>query len=66
MELTAKENAYDDCLAALKKAFEKDILTLQEYLQQVRKLSGKQFKQTLKRNKIVAALTKQQVAQRAV
>jgi len=66
VELTAKENAYDDCLAALKKAFEKDILTLQEYLQQVRKLSGKQFKQTLKRNKIVAALTKQQVAQRAV
>jgi hypothetical protein len=43
-------------MTALKKAYEKDLLTLQEYLQQVRKLSGKQFKQILKRNKIVSAL----------
>lgn len=56
VDLTAKEHAYDDCMAALKKAYEKDLLTLQEYLQQVRKLSGKQFKQILKRNKIVSAL----------
>ena len=54
--MRAKELAYDDCMAALKKAYEKDLLTLQEYLQHVRKLSGKQFKQILKRNKIVTAL----------
>ena len=59
IDLTAKENAYDDCMAALKKAYEKDMLNLQEYLQLVRKLSGKQFKSTLKRNKIIQALSKQ-------
>ena len=32
IELTAKENAFEDCLAALKKSYEKDILSLQEFL----------------------------------
>ena len=57
IDLTAKENAIEDCLAALKKAYEKDVLNLQEFLSNIRKLSNKQFKATLKRNKLVAALS---------
>lgn len=43
-------------MAALKKAYEKDLLTLPELLAQIRKLSVKQFKSAYKRNKVVAAL----------
>lgn len=32
IELTAKENAYEDCLVVLKKAFEKDQMSLSEFL----------------------------------
>jgi hypothetical protein len=45
-------------MAALKKAYEKDLMNLNEFLQNVRKLSNKQFKSTLKRNKIVAVVSK--------
>lgn len=41
IDFTAKENAYEDCMAALKKAYEKDLLTLPEFLAQIRKLSVK-------------------------
>ncbi|TNV72463.1 hypothetical protein FGO68_gene11295 [Halteria grandinella] len=56
IDFTAKENAYEDCMAALKKAYEKDLLTLPEFLAQIRKLSVKQFKSTYKRNKVITAL----------
>ena len=32
IDLTTKENAIEDCLVAMKKAYEKDVLTLQEFL----------------------------------
>lgn len=32
VDLTAKENAYEDCLVALKKAYEKDQLSLSDFL----------------------------------
>jgi hypothetical protein len=32
IDLTAKENALDDCLATVKKAYEKDLLTLPEFI----------------------------------
>jgi len=56
IELTAKENSIEDCMAVLKKSYEKDQISMQEFLQQVRKLSGKQFRQVVKRNKIMKAL----------
>jgi Vps23 core domain len=58
VELTAKENALEDCMAAIKKAYEKEQLNLIDFLSTIRKLSNKQFKTTLKRNKIVNALSK--------
>jgi len=33
IDLVAKENAFEDCQVALKKAFEKDQLSLQDFLQ---------------------------------
>jgi hypothetical protein len=32
LELTAKENGLEDCLVVLKKGYEKDVLTLKEFL----------------------------------
>lgn len=58
MELTSKENALEDCMAVLKKAYEKEQMSLNDFLAMIRKLSNKQFKTTLKRNKIVNALNK--------
>ncbi len=55
--MTAKENALEDCLVALKKAYEKDQISLNDFLGNIRKLSNKQFKATLKRNKIIGALS---------
>ncbi|CDW87918.1 tumor susceptibility gene 101 protein [Stylonychia lemnae] len=57
IDLTAKESAFEDCLVALKKAYEKDQMNLQEFLKSIRQISNRQFKATLKRNKIVAALS---------
>lgn len=33
IELTAKENAIEDCLVGVKKAYEKDLFTLSEFIQ---------------------------------
>ena len=32
IELTAKENAIEDCMAAIKKAYEKDMMPLSEFI----------------------------------
>lgn len=32
IELTSKENALEDCQVVIKKAFEKDVLNLKEFL----------------------------------
>lgn len=57
IDLTAKENAIEDCLVAIKKAYEKDLLTLGELMQNVRRLSNKQFKSILKRNKLTVSIS---------
>ena len=43
-------------MGALKKAYDNDLLTLQEFLGEVRKLSKKQFKSCYKRFKVVQAI----------
>ena len=43
-------------MAVIKKAFESDQLTLQEYLQNIRQLSSKQSKQVYKLQKINKAI----------
>jgi len=53
----AKYNALEDCMAAVKKGFEKDAVTLPDFLKQVRMLAAKQFKQRSKMQKIQDALT---------
>ncbi len=63
--MTAKENAIEDCMLSLKKAFEKEKISMSDFLLNVRKLSNKQFKATLKRNKVVNYLAKQQSAKKA-
>ncbi len=57
--MTAKENAIEDCLTILKKAYEKEKITMAEFLQNVRKLSNKQFKAVNKRNRVVKYLYSQ-------
>jgi len=57
--MTAKENAIEDCMVVLKKGYEKEKISLNEFLANVRKLSNKQFKAILKRNKVVTYLSKQ-------
>jgi len=56
IDLTAKENAIEDCVMALQKAFKEERITIKEFLDNVRKLSNRQFKAILKRNKLVAAI----------
>ncbi len=41
VDLTAKENAIEDCLVAMKKAFEKDQLSLSDFLNNIRKMTNK-------------------------
>lgn len=54
--MTAKENAYEDCIMALQKAFKEERLNMKEFLDNIRKLSNKQFKSILKRNKVITAI----------
>ena len=52
VNLVAKYKALDDCMSAVQKGFEKDAINLPDFLQSIRKLSGKQFKQLHKMGKI--------------
>ncbi len=61
--MTAKENAIEDCIVSLKKAYEKEKISMAEFLQNVRKLANKQFKAVQKRNKVVTYLHKRQNSQ---
>ena len=57
IDLTAKENALEDCMVAMKKGFEKDEIELKDMLQEVRKLSGRQFMCLVKRDKLMKVVT---------
>ena len=39
--LSAKYNALDECMAAVKKGFEKEVVDLDDFLKTIRTLSGK-------------------------
>lgn len=41
MLLVAKNNALEDCMAAIKKGYEKDAVSISDFLKQVRILSTK-------------------------
>lgn len=45
MLIVAKQNALEDCMAAVKKAYEKDAVSISDFLKQIRLLSSKQCKQ---------------------
>ena len=56
IHIVAKKDALEDCMAAVKKGFEKDSINLQDFLKTIRQLSMKQCKQINKMQKINAAL----------
>mmetsp|Transcript_46078 Transcript_46078/g.33860 ORF Transcript_46078/g.33860 Transcript_46078/m.33860 type:complete len:99 (-) Transcript_46078:29-325(-) len=59
ISLTAKENSLEDCMMSMKKAYEKDCVGLNEFLQDIRRLAGKQFMCIAKRNKLMASISGQ-------
>jgi len=50
--LVAKHNALEDCQAIIKKSFEKEELSLKDFLKNIRELAMKQSKTIVKMNKI--------------
>jgi tRNA uridine 5-carbamoylmethylation protein Kti12 len=52
VHLVAKYKALDDCMSAVQKGYEKNAIDLPDFLQTIRRLSGKQFKQLHKMEKI--------------
>ena len=44
LQLVAKHNALDDCMAAVKKGFEREVIPIDEFLKNIRELSQKQCK----------------------
>jgi hypothetical protein len=54
--LIAKSNALEDCMAMVKKGYEKDAVSITDFLKQVRTLAAKQCKQFQKMKKIDLAL----------
>ena len=52
----SKYNALDECMAAVKKGFEKGVIDIEDFLATIRKLSGKQAKQIAKMRKLEAYL----------
>ena len=60
IKCTAKYNALDECMSAIKKAYEKEVIGLSEFLSQIRSLSQKQAKQKQKMDKIQHYFTQAQ------
>jgi len=52
IHIVSKYNALEDCMAIVKKGFEKDAIPVQDFLKQIRQLSMKQCKQITKMHKI--------------
>mmetsp|Transcript_17668 Transcript_17668/g.29856 ORF Transcript_17668/g.29856 Transcript_17668/m.29856 type:complete len:165 (+) Transcript_17668:793-1287(+) len=52
IKLSSKYSALDECMTIVKKAYEKDVITLEEFLGQIRALALKQCKQLSKMEKI--------------
>lgn len=56
VHLVAKHHALEDCMAAVKKGFEKDAVDIKSFLKEIRNLAKKQCKQIQKMKKIEAAM----------
>lgn len=56
VHLVAKYKALDECMGSCQKAFDKDAISLEEFLKCVRQLSSKQCKQMWKMDKINKAI----------
>ena len=63
MHLVAKHNALDDCMAAVKKGYEREAITFDEFLKHIRELSMKQCKQIMRMQRIQKALTESSTTQ---
>lgn len=60
IHLVAKTKALEDCMLGVKKGYEKDVITVQDFLKEVRLLSNKQCKQIIKMRKINEFMNKSQ------
>ena len=56
VHLVAKYKTLDECMSAVQKAYDKDAISLEEFLKCIRQLSNKQCKQMWKMNKIYSAM----------
>jgi len=52
----SKERALDDAMDALKKCFDKELIPLGDYLKEIRKQSGRQFKAMHRQRKLVQSM----------
>ena len=52
----SKERALDDAMDALKKCFDKELIPLADYLKEIRKQSGRQFKAMHRQRKLVQCM----------
>jgi len=59
LNLLVKEQAYEDTLSAMKKALEKEVVTMEVFLQTVRGLCSQQFLCHVKRMKLLEYIKKQ-------
>ena len=59
----AKEKALDDALEAIKKCFDKEQISHQDYLRAIRKLSERQFKAMYRQRKLVQNMQQNNVQQ---
>ena len=60
LHLQGKNLAIEDCMQVVKKSFDKDNITLEEYLKLIRQLSSKQAKQIIKMRKLTGSMAPEQ------
>lgn len=53
IKFQSKVMAIEDAMAAVKKAFDSDVINLEDYLKTIRQLANKQCKQMIKINKLI-------------
>ena len=60
VQLVAKIKALEDCMLAVKKGYEKEVIPISEFLKEVRRLSNSQCKQFIRMRKINDFMNKSQ------
>ena len=53
IKLQSKVSALEDAMGVLKKAFDNDLISLDDYLKSVRQLANKQCKTMIKTNRLI-------------